>query len=76
MVFKDRSENTTKDKHTIWISASKIVETSPKKVKKAYKSNNNKIKSVRVVKPTITDLEARLCLNHIPLEVIRQSLDH
>ena len=75
MVLKDRIKNTTKDRNTIWISASKIVETSPKKVKKAYKGNN-KIKSVRVVKLTITDLEAHLRLNHIPLEVIRQSIDH
>ena len=40
MVFKDRSENTIKDNHTIWISASKIVETSPKKLRKAYKGSN------------------------------------
>ena len=76
MVFEDRSENITKDNHTVWISASKIVVAPPKKVKKAYKGNNNKIKSVRVVKPKITDLEAHLRLNHIPLEVIRQSIEH
>ena len=76
MVFKDRSENITKDNHTVWISASKIVVASPKKVKKAYKGNNNKIKSVRAVKPKITDLEAHPRLNHIPLEVIRQSVEH
>ena len=57
MVFKDRKENTIKDNHTIWISVSKIVETSPKKVKMAYKGRN-KIKSARAAKPKITDFEA------------------
>ena len=28
------------------------------------------------MKPKITDLEAHLRLNHIPLEVIRQSIEH
>ena len=75
MIFKDRRVNTVKDNYTIWIRAKDILETSPKNIKHEKKSRSH-IKAIRVAKPEITDLEAHLRLNHIPLEVIRQSLDH
>ena len=75
MVFKDRKENTIKDNHTTWISSSKIVETSPKKVKVAY-NGRNKIKLTWTAKPKITDFEACIHPNHIPSEVIKQSIEH
>ena len=70
MIFKDRMVITVKDNYTIWIRAKDILETSPKNIKHEKKSRSY-IRAVRVAKPEITDLEAHLRLNHIPLEVIR-----
>ena len=49
---------------------------TPSKWIRGVLKKRNDIESVWVVKPTTTDLEAHLHLNHIPLEVIRQSIEH
>ena len=51
------------------------MKTSSRRIKSVLKKKSD-IEPVGAGRPKVTDLEAHLCLNHIPLEVIRQSVEH
>ena len=51
------------------------MKTSSKWIRSVLKKKNN-VEPVGAGKPKITDLEARLCLYYIPLEVIKQSVEY
>ena len=51
------------------------MKASSRRIKSVLKKKSN-IKSTRAAKPTITDFEAHIHPDHIPMEVIKQSIEH